>query len=285
MTEPTGDAGQPPLNPVPPLIPVPPLPTDTPLPVIPAPQEPVAMPETPTPETPAEAPMAAPEPGYAAPAALGHAAPEIHAAPAQGTPAYSPSGYAAPEAQATPAYGTPAYGTPTAQYVAQVPESPAPAPRRKRRWVAATLITLAILGLLGLAGLSTYLIYGINDWRTYAADVETSLESVRKTAAVDRADRKAAEERIATLEEQVANATARITELANEEANALDSHDILKTYVDAMIECADARQELIDVLTSSSLYYPGKTNSQVEREYTEYCDAIVDDYETYLAGK
>jgi len=137
---------------------------------------------------------------------------------------------------------------------------------------------------VGLIALSAYLIVAVNDWRTYSSDLEGALEDVKGVAAQDRADYEAIEVRMETLQGQLDTANGRITELANEEANATDSQDALRDHMEAMISCADARQELIDVLTNSNLYFPGKSNGQVENELKTFCDEVKTDYQNYLAG-
>ena len=154
--------------------------------------------------------------------------------------------------------------------------------RRSLKWLWWTLIGLVIVGLLALVA---YLIAATNDWRDYAADLEVALEDVKATAAQDEADRAAIAVRVDTVQAQLDTANARITELANEEANATDHQDALRDHIEAMIQCADARQELIDVLTNSNLYFPGKSNGQVENELKDFCDSVKTDYEDYLAGE
>jgi uncharacterized protein YoxC len=157
----------------------------------------------------------------------------------------------------------------------------APKRKRKLRWL---WWTLAILAAVALIALSVYLIMVTNGWRNYSDELEATLENVKTTAAQDRADTAAMAARLETVEGQLETANARITELANEEANATDSQEALRNHVEAMISCADGRQELIDVLTDSRYYFPGKSNAQVERELTEFCDQVKNDYNAYLAG-
>lgn len=156
-----------------------------------------------------------------------------------------------------------------------------PKRRRKLTWLWWTLGSLAAVGLIAL---SVYMIMVTNGWRNYSAELEAALNDVKTTAAQDRADTEAMAERLDTVQGQLDTANARITELANEEANATDSQDALRNHMEAMISCADGRQELIDVLTDSSLYFPGTTNAAVERELRQFCDQVKNDYNAYLAG-
>jgi uncharacterized protein with PhoU and TrkA domain len=90
-----------------------------------------------------------------------------------------------------------------------------------------------------------------------------------------------AEARMAAAQLELDNATTRISDLANEEAHANDRESVLIDYVDAMISCADSRQRLIDVLTDSRYYFPGKTNSQVESEATKFCNGVSSDFKDF----
>lgn len=157
----------------------------------------------------------------------------------------------------------------------------APTPKRSFTWLWRVLVALVIAGLIAL---SVYMINVTNGWRDYSAQVEAALNDVKATAASSAADLSSTQARLDTVQTQLDTANARITELANEEANATDNQDALRNHMEAMIECAAARQELIDVLTNSNLYFPGKTNAQVERELTEFCEAVKSDYQQYLAG-
>jgi hypothetical protein len=157
-------------------------------------------------------------------------------------------------------------------------------PPRKRRglkWLWVTLLSLLIAGLIAL---SVYMIVVTQGWQEYSAELEGAVEDLRATAADDRASLEATQSRLDTVQGQLDTANQRITDLANEEANATDTRDILRDYMVAMISCADGRQELIDVLTNSQLYFPGSSTAEVERELVSYCDSVKNDYNTYLAG-
>jgi hypothetical protein len=160
----------------------------------------------------------------------------------------------------------------------------AAAPPKKRRKLTWLWWTLGGLAAAGLIALSVYMIMVTNGWRNYSSELEAALNDVKTTAAEDRADTEAMAARLDTVQGQLDTANARITELANEEANATDSQDALRNHMEAMISCADGRQELIDVLTDSSLYFPGTSNAAVERELRTFCDQVKNDYNAYLAG-
>lgn len=174
--------------------------------------------------------------------------------------------------------GAPAAGTADAD---QAPTTPSPAPRRRLRWLWATLAGIAAAALVVV---TAYMVVVTNGWREYASDLEASLEEVKAVAAQDRADRDAMEERLAVVESQLETANARITDLANEEANALDSQAALRDAVEAMIECADWRQEIIRVLTNPSLYFRQGTNA-VRAEVDAFCQEVQTSYYEKLAGE
>src|SRR5690606_21625915 len=134
----------------------------------------------------------------------------------------------------------------------------------------------------GLIALAVYMIVITNGWRDYSADLEGAVEDLKATAAEDRADLEATQARLDTVQTQLENANERITELANEEANAVDTRDVLRNYMEAMISCADERAIIIDVLTDPNRYYP-QGNAAVKREINTYCDSVKNDYNAYLA--
>ena len=160
------------------------------------------------------------------------------------------------------------------------PDGTVPRKRKGLKWLWVTLVSLLVAGLIAL---SVYMIVITNNWQEYSEELEVAVEDLRAVAAEDRAATEATQARLDTVQSQLDTANQRITDLANEEANAIDTRDILRNYMDAMISCADGRQELIRALKDSSLYYPGKTKQQVENELTEYCNSVKNDYNDYLA--
>lgn len=156
-----------------------------------------------------------------------------------------------------------------------------PAPRRRRlRWLWWTAGSLAVTALLGLCA---YLVVVSNQWSERVDELTVISEDLGTQVSDQTAARLAAESQAASLQSQLDTATARITELANEEAKATDHEALWINMVDSVFSCADNRQELIDVLTNSRLYFPGKTNAQVEAELVEYCDGIKSEYTDFKA--
>lgn len=149
------------------------------------------------------------------------------------------------------------------------------ASKPRLRWLWRTLTGLVIAGLATLSG---YLIFAINDWRTHTAEMEVALEEVRSSAAEEVASRLAIQERLELVQSQLATANERIVDLANEEANATDDRTVLVNYMDAMISCADRRQDIITVLTTPGMVFTDTTPRKYARELVEYCDEIKTDY-------
>jgi uncharacterized protein YhaN len=161
------------------------------------------------------------------------------------------------------------------------PDHASAPPRRKRRplwwlgWISAGL------GVLALVGLSAYLVVVARQWSDRVDDLTVISEELGQSVADARAAQTDAEARMDIARAELANATARISDLANEEAQAKDRESVLIDYVDAMISCATSRQELINVLTDSRYFFPGKTTAQVEREVTTYCDGVAADFNAF----
>lgn len=152
------------------------------------------------------------------------------------------------------------------------------APEKKRRsgkarkWIVRVFVTLLILGL-GVA--STYLTLTTLEWQERAdelgeisEDLAVQVAEAEAQAATDRAAR---DEAIAQLEAL----KAATSDLANSEANAVDNQQALIDYLDAMTQCSQQRQVIIDVLTDSGLIFEGgKSAAQVERETTASCNEL-----------
>lgn len=161
---------------------------------------------------------------------------------------------------------------------ASIPEvdGPTPGPKRRRlRWLWWTSGSLVVASL---AGLCAYLVVVSNQWSDRVDDLTTVSHDLGTQVSDETAARLAAEAKANTLQSQLDTATERITVLADEEANATDHETTWIDLVDAFIDCANGRQDLIDVLTNSRLYFPGETNAQVENDLVGYCDGLVSQY-------
>lgn len=171
-----------------------------------------------------------------------------------------PAGQASPEADAAPS--TPKHR------------------RRRLRWLWWTAGSVFVASL---AGLCAYLVVVAHQWSSRVDELTAISQDLGTQVADQTTARQVADAKASTLQSQLDTSNARITDLANQEANAVDHEGVWINLVDSMISCADSRQELIDVLTNSRLYFPGKTNAQYENEVTAYCDGVKAQYTTYKA--
>ena len=159
-------------------------------------------------------------------------------------------------------------------------DAPAP-PRRKHRVLRWFGWSFAGLGVLALIGLSAYLVDVSGQWSDRVDELTVISEDLGQQVADADSAQADAQARMEAAQVELDNATSRISDLANEEAQAKDRDSVLVDYVDAMISCADSRQELIDVLTDSRYYFRGRTNFQVEKETTTYCDGVSSDFSDF----
>lgn len=158
---------------------------------------------------------------------------------------------------------------------------PPPEPKHRRlRWLWWTTGSIAVASL---AGLCAYLAVVAQQWSDRVDDLTTISQDLGTRVSDEAAARQSAEADASTLRSQLDTATARITVLADEEANANDHESVWIDLVDSLIDCSNGRQDLIEVLTNPRLYYPGKTNAQVENELTTYCSTLTTEYGTFKA--
>lgn len=221
-----------------------------------------------------------PAPAFAAPAYGASPATTSPASPATASPAApTPAGAVAASAST---FGAPALGASTG------PQAPAPsfggtvAPTRRRlRWLWWTTGSVFVTAL---AGLCAYLAVVAHQWSGRVDDLTTISQDLGKRVADQTAAKQTADAKVSTLQSQLDASNARLTDLANEEANAVDHEAVWINLVDSMISCADERQNLIDALTTPNSYFlDGKSKAQVENEITTYCDGLKSDYTTYKA--
>lgn len=154
------------------------------------------------------------------------------------------------------------------------PAEPSPEPRKHRRawtWVWRIVVTLVIVGLAGLSG---YLVVVADKWSERVDELTAISTDLGQQVAQSKADAQTASAQRDDALTQLDELKERSTDLVNQEAQAKDNQSVLINYLDAMSSCASQRQELIDVLTDSRYYFPGKTNAQVENEITAYCNEV-----------
>lgn len=230
---------------------------------------------------PVAAPMGAPveAAGTAAPLAAASAT----VAPGAGaTPAQAPPPYQGPAAAA----GTSATSTNAAATLAPHPVSAsadasaisphvAPSPRKRLRWLWWTAGSLVFASL---AGLSAYLVVVTQQWSDRVDDLTAISEDLGTQVAEQNVARKEAEDEAKSLQSQVDTATARITELANEEANANDREEMWISLLDNMVSCADERQLVIYAYINNRTF-EGISRQDYAAELVAYCDTVKADFE------
>ncbi|WP_291380198.1 hypothetical protein [Demequina sp.] len=154
-------------------------------------------------------------------------------------------------------------------------------PRRKRRLLRWFGWSFASLGVLALIGLSAYLVVVSNQWSDRVDELTVISEDLGQSVADARAAQADAEARMDIARVELENATTRITDLANEEAQAKDRESVLIDYVDAMISCADGRAVVIKVLTTRYVFDDGRSASAHARELDAYCDDVSSQFSAF----
>jgi hypothetical protein len=166
----------------------------------------------------------------------------------------------------------------------QAPGNPDAAPntpkRRRLRWLWWTAGSVFVASL---AGLCAYLVVVAHQWSGRVDELTAISQGLGTQVADQTAARQTADAKASTLQSQLDTSKARITDLANQEANAVDHEGVWINLVDSMISCADERQNLIDALTTPNSYFVGKSKAQVETEITTYCDEVKAKYATFKA--
>lgn len=162
----------------------------------------------------------------------------------------------------------------------QLEPQPQPQPqnqpqRRRLNWLWWTSGSLIVASL---AALCVYLVVVSNQWSNRVDDLTSVSQDLGSQLSEETTARLQSEAKAASLQSQLDTATARITVLADEEANATDHETVWINLVDSFIDCANGRQELIEVLNNPRLYFPGKSNTRVEQDLVEYCDGLASDY-------
>lgn len=180
-----------------------------------------------------------------------------------------------------PVQPTPASGTPT-----QEPASASVGPTRRRAhpWLLAGLI-VSVLLLLATAALAAYLWFVNERWtdqneqlRETASELGTSLGQEQVLAAEQA-------EQIAALQVELEDVTARISDLANEEAQANDSQDFLEGLADAFVQCIDEHDTLLTQALRNGYSYSNSNARNVQDDLDEYCNELIGAWEDYQAGR
>ena len=159
------------------------------------------------------------------------------------------------------------------------PAAAAPLLTTRRRWVR----PLTVVVMVGLIGVSTYLVVVSHQWKDRVDHLTTISEDLGAGVADARAAQSEAEAALTATQAELDTATARITALSNEKANATDHESVLTNYVDAMISCADGRAQVIRVLTGRYVFDDGKSAATHANELDDYCAGVAQDYHTFTS--
>lgn len=156
--------------------------------------------------------------------------------------------------------------------LAQEEVQAAPAPKR-RRGLMITAFVLAGLVILTLGAGVGYL------WSVHAEYVSQN-EALREEAAtlgetlgVERAAAEGQALELAQVEEQLVQAKQSISDMVNDSAHDGDDVLALTDLVGSMIECANARQDLIDHLWEKERWTTSSLQAN-ERSVTKYCNDV-----------
>lgn len=153
-----------------------------------------------------------------------------------------------------------------------------PSPKRLR-WLWWTAGSIAVASL---AGLCAYLAVVANQWSNRVDELTAISQDLGAQVADESASRDAAEANAATLQSQLDTATARISELANEEANATDHESVWINLVDSYIECEQGWVNHASVLKGQQVY-TGTTTARAEAELIAYCNSLESEYLDFKA--
>lgn len=195
-----------------------------------------------------------------------------------------PDASSAPEVLApAPAPWVPGPGAP----LPTEPSEEAPAPRKARagwrKWTLRSVVAVVIVGLLGT---SAYLTVVSRQWSDRVDELTAISEDLGSQVATERAAKEQAQSQATEVQSQLDTLKGRVSELANEEANAQDHQDALTNYLDAMISCADQRGEVLDHFygyTWTNSDGRSLSSRQYAAELTTYCEEIKQNYADYKA--
>ncbi|WP_282945398.1 hypothetical protein [Cellulomonas endometrii] len=143
--------------------------------------------------------------------------------------------------------------------------APAP-PRRRRPWAVVVLSVLLVL----VTALSAYLWVRTVRYEEYAQDVEDQARTIGTELATLRTEHEGTVGELAAVNDQLATAQTRITELADEKAQVGDDREVQRQLVDyqqrvsqaaanvasALSTCIEAQNQLITYLEDAAAYDP-----------------------------
>jgi len=158
--------------------------------------------------------------------------------------------------------------------------APPPEPKHRRlRWLWWTTGSIAVASL---AGLCAYLAVVAHQWSDRVDDLTTISQDLGTRVSDEAAARQSAEANASTLRSQLDTATARITVLADEEANANDHETVWISLVDSLIQCEQGWVDHSTVLKGKK-YYTDTTTAKAEAELVAYCDSLTTEFSDFKA--
>lgn len=128
--------------------------------------------------------------------------------------------------------------------------------------------------ILGLAAVTGYLVLTHQQWVQQNQQLRDEAAILGTELAANHQEMVRLSDAAADTAAQLEEAKARVSELANQDANASDSLHVVEDLMQRMVECAEQRQRHIDVLSDPTLVYTDSSTAQVERSITEFCDAV-----------
>ena len=137
-------------------------------------------------------------------------------------------------------------------------------PRRRRPWAVVVLSVLLVL----VTALAAYLWVRTDRYEQYADDVEAQARVIGTELASLRAEHDGTVAELGAVNDQLATAQTRITELADEKAQVGDDREVQRQLVDyqerisqaaanvasALTTCIDAQNQLITYLGDAAAY-------------------------------
>jgi hypothetical protein len=163
------------------------------------------------------------------------------------------------------------------QALGEADAAPKTPKRRHLRWLWWTAGSVFVASL---AGLCAYLVVVAHQWSSRVDELTAISQDLGTRVADQTAARQAADAKASTLQSQLDTSTARIKDLANQEANAVDHEGVWINLVDSMISCADERQQVIDAYIQGG-HFQGISNAGYAADITTYCDEVKAKYTTF----
>ncbi len=177
----------------------------------------------------------------------------------------------------------------SSEYLAAPPPvAPPVVVRRRSRGLVAAVAVLSVL-LVAALGLGGYLWYAADRWSADSAEWQEQARANGQRVAVLEAELDASNQELASSREQLATATTRITELANEKAQLGDTNAVNQALIDyqqrvsaaagtvaqALQRCTDGQARLIEYLRTPERFDPDSLQ-QFADQVTALCQQAQD---------